>query len=235
MSAPADALHPEAAPSSLDRPLAVAGAGRLTLAWAVVLAAAVALRLSRLDLWALAADEARQAFAAWLLYTGAPTPVDVVRPTAAPLLELLEALAFFLFGVTDATFRLPAALAGVGIVALPLLLRPWAGRLGGLGMALWPPSRRRCSSPRGVATAIPWQRSWRWRSSLPCSTSARLAPTAPRSRADRSPRLPPCRAPGDRTGGAPRRARARGRRRHRRRGGSRRTGLTGARAAAGSA
>jgi uncharacterized protein (TIGR03663 family) len=136
MSAPADALHPEAAPSSLDRPLAVAGAGRLTLAWAVVLAAAVALRLSRLDLWALAADEARQAFAAWLLYTGAPTPADVVRPTAAPLPELLEALAFFLFGVTDATFRLPAALAGVGIVALPLLLRPWSGRLGGLGMAL---------------------------------------------------------------------------------------------------
>ena len=136
MSAPADALRPEAAPSPLDRPLAWPRDGWLALAWVVVLAAAVALRFSKLNLWALSPEEARRAFAAWLLYTGAPTPADVASPAAAPLPELLGSLAFFLFGVTDATFRLPDALAGVGIVALPLLLRPWAGRLGAVGMAL---------------------------------------------------------------------------------------------------
>ena len=136
MSVPADALRPESAPTPLDRPLAMGGAGRLTLAWAAVLAAAVALRLSRLDFWALTPDEARRAFAAWLLYTGAPAPADVALSAAAPLPELLDAFAFFLFGVTDATFRLPDALAGIGIVALPLLLRRWAGGLGAFGMAL---------------------------------------------------------------------------------------------------
>jgi DNA-binding beta-propeller fold protein YncE len=120
----------------LDRAIELRGVSWLVAAWVVVLAGAVALRLARLDLWALAPAEARMAFDAWLLYEGRPAPAGEAIPVVGPLPLLLDGLAFFLFGVTDATFRLTDALAGLAIVPLLLFLRPVAGRWGVFAMAL---------------------------------------------------------------------------------------------------
>ncbi len=124
------------AASPLDRAFEIRGISWLAAAWVVVLAGAVALRLARLDLWALAPREARMAFDAWLLYTGQPAPAGDAIPAVGPLPLLLDGFSFFLFGVTDATFRLTDALAGIAIVPLALALRPVVGRWGAFGMAL---------------------------------------------------------------------------------------------------
>lgn len=124
------------AASPLDRAIEVRGVSWLAVAWVVVLAGAVALRLSRLDLWALAPREARMAFDAWLLYQGRPAPTGEAIPAVGPLPLLLDGFSFFLFGVTDATFRLTDALIGIAIVPLALALRPVVGRWGAFGMAL---------------------------------------------------------------------------------------------------
>src|SRR5919202_3840999 len=47
-----------------------------------------------------------------------------------PLLYHLTALSFFLFGDTDFTARLPNAIFGIILVALPFFLRRWLGRRG---------------------------------------------------------------------------------------------------------
>lgn len=122
------------ADSVLDRAISFDGVGLwLALGWAATFAAALILRLMRLDTLALDGDESRLAYDAWTLFRGQPSiagPVSNIE--ALPL--LLEGLAFFLFGATDVVARLVPAIAGLAIVALPLAFRRWVGAPAALGM-----------------------------------------------------------------------------------------------------
>ncbi len=53
-----------------------------------------------------------------------------------PFLFHVTALAYWLLGPSDFTSRLPVALLGVVLVALPYFLRPWLGRYGALGVSI---------------------------------------------------------------------------------------------------
>ena len=125
-----------AIPSALDRviPFGAANAWQ-TLGWVAVFVVALALRLMRLDQWALDAGEAARAYDAWTLFRGQPPVTGEAPPQVGALLLLLETASFFLFGVTDVTARIVPALAGLAIVALPLALRRWVGGPAALGMA----------------------------------------------------------------------------------------------------
>ena len=125
-----------ALPSVLDRVVPFVGTTPWqTLGWVATLVVAVALRLLRLDGWALDADEAARAYDAWVLFRGQPPVAGESIPDAGALLLLLEGIGFFLFGTSDVVARLVPALAGLAIVALPLALRRWVGGPAALGMA----------------------------------------------------------------------------------------------------
>ena len=105
-------------------------------AWVATVAIAIALRLAGLNVSALAPEEARRAYAAWLLYQGrAPLPGESL-PQTAPFFLLLQSLSFFLFGVTDVTARVMPALLGLALVLLIFALRPFVGKAAALGMAV---------------------------------------------------------------------------------------------------
>ena len=125
-----------ALPGVLDRVIPLFGTTPWqTLGWATALVVAGALRLLRLDGWALDADEAARAYDAWVLFRGQPSVAGESIPNAGALLLLLEGIGFFLFGTSDVVARLVAALVGLAIVALPLALRRWVGGPAALGMA----------------------------------------------------------------------------------------------------
>jgi uncharacterized protein (TIGR03663 family) len=125
-----------ALPSVLDRVVPLVGTTPWqTLGWAIAFLVAAALRLLRLDGWALDADEAARAYDAWILFRGQPPVAGEPIPDAGALLLLLEGIGFFLFGTSDVVARLVPALAGLVIVALPLALRRWVGGPAALGMA----------------------------------------------------------------------------------------------------
>src|SRR5688500_15412372 len=86
---------------------AVGWAGILTVG--VVLVAAL-LRLVQLDVYVLGQGEAEWAYDAWSLFHGRPLPAGEQIPDTAPLFTLVESLAFFMFGATDAVARMGPAL-----------------------------------------------------------------------------------------------------------------------------
>lgn len=92
------------------------------LAWAVVLVAALWLRLGAIEALPLAPDEA-----AWALEGRAIALGQAGDYRAQPLVPNLLATAFFLFTAADGPARLPSALAGAALCLTPLL---FAGRLG---------------------------------------------------------------------------------------------------------
>lgn len=120
----------------LDRRVNLSAAGWLGVFGALGLLAAFALRFIRLDAIALSAREGEWAYDAWSFYTGKPLPGGEELPIVGPLFLVLEAVVFFLFGVSDATARAVPALAGVGIVGLCLALRPFLSRSEVAGMVL---------------------------------------------------------------------------------------------------
>ena len=119
----------------LDRPLAPGWFTWLTAGWLAVAGIAIGFRLFGLDRLALAPDEARQAYDAWLLLRGQPPFPGDTLPQGAPLPLLVQTLAFFLFGAGDATVRLAPALAGLAVIPLAWALRPVVGQPAALGMA----------------------------------------------------------------------------------------------------
>ncbi|HEX5498849.1 MAG TPA: glycosyltransferase family 39 protein, partial [Thermomicrobiales bacterium] len=132
---PTDRDGAPAAPGFLDRTLTFDVVWWAAIGWTVVLAAAIALRFAKLGEWALSPDEARRAYDAWILFRGQPAPSGEALAATEPLFLLLQGIAFFVFGATDAIARIPAALCGFGIVALTPLLRRWIGAPAALGMA----------------------------------------------------------------------------------------------------
>ncbi len=119
----------EAAPLAEEAPEMAAGPVPLpwltleTVLYTLLIGLTLALRLSYLDWYPLSAAEAAQSWPALQLYRGE-------LPAAAsysPLLLSLNALAFWLFGASDATARLAPALLGILLVLLPLTLRRQLG------------------------------------------------------------------------------------------------------------
>jgi len=121
------ALRP-ARPTALDRLLNV----RLAVSWevalyALILAAAVGLRFWDLGSRSLHHDESIHAQWAWGLLKGHYRHDPIFH---GPLYYHAEALVFFLFGASDYTARVSAAIFGSLLVALPLLLRKRLGVAG---------------------------------------------------------------------------------------------------------
>lgn len=108
-----------------------------TLAWGAVLLLALGLRLAGLASVALSPAGARHAYAAYALYYGSQGGgADLGVAAGDPLPTLFGAFLFFLFGVSDQIARLGPVLAGVGLVALTIWLRPYLGRAGALAAGL---------------------------------------------------------------------------------------------------
>jgi len=120
----------EVRPGPLDRLLA----GRIAVNWEVALyvavfAAAFALRFWDLGERALHHDESIHAQWSWRLLQGDYKHSPVFH---GPFYYHLQAAFFFVFGASDYTARLSAAVVGSAIVALPLLLRRRLGVVGTL-------------------------------------------------------------------------------------------------------
>ena len=120
----------------LKRPVHFGIAGRVTLVLLGAIVAGVLLRLVRLDAYVLGDKEAEWAYDAWSLFHGRPLPGTDQIPDTAPLFLIVEALSFFLFGVTDAIARFGPALFGAGILGLVLCLRPFVSTGTLIGMAV---------------------------------------------------------------------------------------------------
>ncbi len=125
----------ESAPPSEKK--AAPGAARAAtmehLLYAVILAAAVLLRLIGLGREPLSPQESAAAWSAWLaanqqFVVGAPAPESA-------LLYGLQSLLFWLIGDGDALARAIPALFGVATVLLPWFWRPWIGRTAALVVA----------------------------------------------------------------------------------------------------
>lgn len=122
------AAHEATAP--LDRTFDLGRISGEVLAWAGVLLAATGLRLAGLGDAALSPDGARGAFAAFSLFTG--REAELGSAAGGPFAVLFGSILFFLFGTSDFVARLGPALAGIGLVAATIWLRPYLGRAGAL-------------------------------------------------------------------------------------------------------
>ncbi|MBN2084785.1 MAG: glycosyltransferase family 39 protein [Anaerolineales bacterium] len=100
------------------------------LLWIVLIAAAVVSRFAMLEPRVISHDEGQHVQMAWALYRGegyTPTPM-----THGPFQIIAVAFSYFLFGASDFSSRIPAALFGAAAVALMYCFRRWLGRTGAL-------------------------------------------------------------------------------------------------------
>ena len=115
-------------PAALDRVLSARiSVRREVIVYAVILAAAFALRFWNLGDRALHHDESIHAQWSWSLLQGNYHHSPIFH---GPFYYHAEALVFFLFGTNDYTARLSAAIFGIAMCALPLLLRRRLGAAG---------------------------------------------------------------------------------------------------------
>jgi len=94
---------------------------------------AIALRFTDLGARALHHDESLHAYFSYGLSTGKGYLHDPLMH--GPFLFHITALIYLLFGASDATSRFAPALFGSALVLMPLLLRPWMGRVGAVAAA----------------------------------------------------------------------------------------------------
>ncbi len=116
----------------LNRPTTWGGPRGQTLLWLGLILLAGVLRLVDLATAPLSAAEASQALAAYVASRGGGVGIE-----GPPLLYHFNVLLFALFDGGDALARLVPALAGIGLVLTPLLLRRYLGRWGALGAGLF--------------------------------------------------------------------------------------------------
>lgn len=112
-------------PAAALRRLASGVLTREALPYAVLVAAALALRLVALPDRAFHHDESQHGYFSWLFATGGGYHFDPILH--GPLRDLVTGAVFFLFGAGDTTARLVPALLGAAIVALPFGLRRQLG------------------------------------------------------------------------------------------------------------
>lgn len=126
----------QAQPHWLDQPVS----RMLRLDWEKALyilffVLAVLSRFWDLGARAISHDESLHANYSWELYRGMGFSHSPLMH--GPLRFHLNAFFFALFGADDFTVRIPPALFGVGLVMLPILLRPWLGRRGALATSFF--------------------------------------------------------------------------------------------------
>lgn len=113
----------------LDRPLLAAMTWERTLYVLFILIAIVS-RFYDMGARVMSHDESLHTYFSYLLATGKGfqhTPL-----MHGPFLFHITALSYFLFGADDFTSRIPTAVFGVVLVALPCFFRRWLGRIGAL-------------------------------------------------------------------------------------------------------
>ena len=120
----------------LDRPLFKGS----RISWFMVLYVAVFVFVVFTRLWDLGGrayshDESIHAWMSWKYITGQGYQHNPVYH--GPFLYTFTAFIFSIFGDTDFTARLGAALFGIGITLVPLLLKEWLGKKGALLAALF--------------------------------------------------------------------------------------------------
>jgi uncharacterized protein (TIGR03663 family) len=101
-----------------------------TLVFAAILLIAVLTRFVMLDRRVMSHDEISHVYYSWNLYRGLGFQHNPLMH--GPMQFQLLSLSYFLFGVTDATARFPAAIAGVIAIGLLWVFRRWLGKTGGL-------------------------------------------------------------------------------------------------------
>jgi DNA-binding beta-propeller fold protein YncE/uncharacterized membrane protein len=100
------------------------------LLWIALLLAAALTRFAMLEPRVMSHDEAQHTQLAWWLYSG--KGYQQLPMTHGPFQIETVALSYFLFGASDTSSRVPAALFGIAAVMLPYLFRRWLGRGGAL-------------------------------------------------------------------------------------------------------
>jgi uncharacterized protein (TIGR03663 family) len=120
---------------ALDRTVNLAAISWSAIAWTLTIVIGALFRFLQLGENPLSSSEAQLAHAAYRFYYGQTTGPGNALPDTGPAATLLESLAFFLFGPSDAAARLIPALLGAGMVALAYALRPLIGNGRALGMA----------------------------------------------------------------------------------------------------
>ncbi|HZG67146.1 MAG TPA: flippase activity-associated protein Agl23, partial [Herpetosiphonaceae bacterium] len=122
----------------LDRRLDL---GRLNLelvAYGLLFVVSIVIHLWQLGYMAMAHDESIHAWMSWKFFTGRGDFQCAGQRSHAtycydpvyhgPTLYFLTAISYFLFGVGDATARLPQALSGIALIPACYLLRPLLGK-----------------------------------------------------------------------------------------------------------
>jgi uncharacterized protein (TIGR03663 family) len=104
------------------------------VAYVLLVAVALALRLIALGDRTLHHDESQDAYFSWIFFTRGDYEYDPLLH--GPLRFFLTAGMYGLFGVSDFTARLAPALMGTAIVALPALLRHQLGRVAAFAAAV---------------------------------------------------------------------------------------------------
>ncbi len=121
--------------SWLDRPVFIFPHVNLeVLIFAIILIVAIFTRFYMLENRVMSHDETSHTYFSWLYYKGQGYAHDPV--THGPLQFHLVALSYFLFGDTDTTARIPAALFSIATVAFMWAYRRYLGRTGALIAAL---------------------------------------------------------------------------------------------------
>ncbi len=98
------------------------------IAWTALLLLALILRIYQLGARVMSHDESLHTTYSYNLYAGIGFNHDPLMH--GPLLFHATAVSYFLFGPSDFSARLPAALLGVGVVWLLWLARDWLGKRG---------------------------------------------------------------------------------------------------------
>ncbi len=121
-------------PSRLDRPILRGASIRWEqLLWIALFLVAAVSRFAMLGTRVVSHDESQHTQLAWSLYQGAgytPNPM-----THGPFQIILVAGSYFVFGASDFSARVPAAIFGVAAVILLYFFRRWLGRAGALAAA----------------------------------------------------------------------------------------------------
>jgi uncharacterized protein (TIGR03663 family) len=126
----------ELKPSWLDHPIFLTPSINIEkLIFAIILILAIFTRLYMLEPRVMSHDETSHTYFSWLFYKGNGYAHDPV--THGPLQFHLVALSYFLFGDSDTTARIPAALFSIATVAFMWAYRRYLGRIGALIAALF--------------------------------------------------------------------------------------------------
>ncbi|CAN5535194.1 hypothetical protein BH23CHL5_BH23CHL5_15440 [soil metagenome] len=133
MAEVAKTMHPDAL---LDREFDLSRISIWSTVAIIVVAIGACIRFVKLDGVALSFDESKRAFHALSVYDGRPLGNGMQLPETSPAMLLGQAAMYFLFGTTDGTARVIAAISGAAIIALAFSLRKFVGARAAMGMGI---------------------------------------------------------------------------------------------------